>query len=776
MDANESSTAKQLTAPAERWPRQPFTGLALSAAVGISFAEFAPHPAFALGLTLVLGLTTLVRPMTLVTYALVAASFFFLHSARLTSSPGVRLAGELGSAKQAIAVRGLVVSEPKSSGRGMASFQLALHSIDQAGLTRPSKAKILARWRGDVHYGDELQLFGVIQPIEGPRNPGEFDMREYLLRHDIRHVLVVRYPENGHILGRGRGQPILRAAHRSRDWIQAALSRGLDDSPEVTGLISAMVLGLREGNTDEIEERFQHTGTIHLFAVAGLHVGIVAFLLWSIAGALRIPRRVAIALIIPALFFYAAVTGLNPSSLRAALMAGVLLAGFFVDRRVPAGNSVAAAAVILLCINTNQFFATGFRLSFAVVIAIIAFSPWFFRKLVGWCEPDPFLPRSLLSRTQRFGLAVWRRIAGAASVSVSAWLGSLPLILQYFYLITPVAIFANLIVVPIAFFVLAVGLMALLATPVAPWLALIFNNANWAFATAILFAVDLLAHAPAGHYYLELPQSSARALLQMNVLDLGAGAAIHLRTPASEWLIDAGAERDVNRVVRSCLRARGVNRLDGLLLTHGDSQHIGGAEAILHAFHPRTIIDNPAPDRSSVHRKLIADFEKAYLARRAAVSGDGWDLSREVHAQILFPPANFKGATADDQALVMQLTIAKRCHVLLMSDSGESTEQLLLTSGTDLRSDILIKGQHHASASGTPDFLERVQPRAIIASALDFPESERIHDEWARDVTKRGIKLFRQDETGAVALKFFRDRWEVIPYLRPRDVLRSEKR
>ncbi len=239
-----------------------------------------------------------------------------------------------------------------------------------------------------------LQLFGVAQPVEGPRNPGEFDMRAYLARQDIRHALVVRYPENGRILSRGHGSRIMRAAQTSRAWMQAALSRGLEDSPDLCGLISGMVLGVRDDTPDEIEEQFQQTGTLHLFAVSGLNVAIVAQLLWVIGSAARLPRRWAIGLIIPALFFYAAVTGLNASSIRAALMAAFILGGFFVDRRVLPGNSVAAAAVLVLCFDTNQLFSTGFQLSFAVVIAILLLGQPLFKFLVRWSEPDPFLPKS----------------------------------------------------------------------------------------------------------------------------------------------------------------------------------------------------------------------------------------------------------------------------------------------------------------------------------------------------------------------------------------------
>ncbi|PYK85775.1 MAG: hypothetical protein DMF47_09105 [Verrucomicrobia bacterium] len=82
-----------------------------------------------------------------------------------------------------------------------------------------------------------------------------------------------------------------------------------------------------------------------------------------------------------------------------------------------------------------------------------------------------------------------------------------------------------------------------------------------------------------------------------------------------------------------------------------------------------------------------------------------------------------------------------------------------------MRSDILVKGQHHSGGSGSDTFLEAVQPRLIIATSRDFPEYERVSDEWAEQVRARGIKLFRQDETGAVELKFGRNDWEARAYI-----------
>src|SRR5207253_3696112 len=274
---------------------------------------------------------------------------------------------------------GCVITEPKIAPSGFATFLLKLESIELEGRKEPTHAVWQVRWKGAPEFGDELKLFGTAEPIAPPRNPGEFDMRSYLARRDVHRMLFVRYPEDGALIRHGGGNPILRAAQKSRLWMQNALCRGLDDAPEVRSFLSGIVLGLRHETPEDIEEPFQQTGTLHLFAVAGLHVAIVATLLWMLATLARLSRKWATAVIIPLLFFYAAVTGLHVSSLRAATMASILIGGLFFERKVFLANSLAAAAFFILCWNTNELFSTGFQLSFAVVGAIVLFSDPFFR-------------------------------------------------------------------------------------------------------------------------------------------------------------------------------------------------------------------------------------------------------------------------------------------------------------------------------------------------------------------------------------------------------------
>src|SRR6266542_6196399 len=265
-------------------PRQPFVGLSLAAAIGITIADLSPFAGVALvSVTIILAICTVIvacRPTLLATYAILGVGFLLLHNLETSNTEGQQLADELGGRPRVVTAIGCVITEPKIAPSGFATFLFRLESIEIEERTELTHAVWQVRWRGTPEFGDELKFFGTAEPIPPPRNPGEFDMRSYLARRDVRRMLFVRYPEEGALIRHGGGNPIMRAAQKSRAWMQNALCRGLEDAPDVQNFLSGIVLGLRHQAPEDIEEPFQQTGTLHLFAVAGLHVGIVAALLW----------------------------------------------------------------------------------------------------------------------------------------------------------------------------------------------------------------------------------------------------------------------------------------------------------------------------------------------------------------------------------------------------------------------------------------------------------------------------------------------------------------
>src|SRR3989440_6352089 len=181
-------------------PRQPFVGLALLAVTGIIAAEIFPLPPAALtAAAVVLGICILIAlcwPKLAATYLIVAAGFFLLHKFATTNTPGQQLADKLGERPRVVTAVGDVITEPKIAPSGFATFLLKLKSIEFEGKNESTRAVWQVRWKGAPEFGDELKISGIAEPMAPPRNPGEFDMRAYLARHDVRRMLFARYPED----------------------------------------------------------------------------------------------------------------------------------------------------------------------------------------------------------------------------------------------------------------------------------------------------------------------------------------------------------------------------------------------------------------------------------------------------------------------------------------------------------------------------------------------------------------------------------------------------
>ena len=736
-------------------PRLPLAGLAMCAALGILAADRWPLPAqwplVALG---VLALALFFRPSTPGCWLLAAVAFFTLHTLRYHGSVARELAREFSAVPRVVRAAGVVWSEPEPPSYWSRAvkwrFRMRLESLGIGGQSRAVDAVVNVEWAGEQPaYGDRVTLLGSAENIGPMRNPGQFDYTRYQQRQGVYSGIAADYATDCAIVSSGHGNPAQAFAFRARRWLQGQLALDLADSPDITALIQSMVLGMRGETPDEVRELFQRTGTLHLFAVSGLNVAMLAAIALFVLKPFGLRRGTAVLLVIPILLAYALVTGLGASCVRATIMGSVVLGAHLFDRRPIAYNSLAVAAFAILAWDTNQLFSPGFQFSFVLVLTIFFLAFKIQRRCDRIGQPDPFLPRALWSGPQRLGAAVSRALAATIGVTVSAWIGSLFFTAGYFHLFSPSALFANLIAVPLAFAVLALGIGSILCASVWAQGTVLFNNANWFVAKALLWVVKVFAAMPGGHVFVETPRLAPEPACEFTVLDLGDGGAVHLRSAGHDWLLDCGSSSRYERTVLPYLRTRGVNWLDGLLLTHGDAKHIGGASAALHDFRPRTVVDSTLRDRSPVRRQLHEELSRLGTGKALLWRGDFLHPSAAATLRVLYPPPGHTRPLADDKALVLQLT-SSGVRVLFMSDSGFATEQWLLENEPDLRSDIVVKGHHARDIPGATDFLLRVQPQAVICSAPAFGTAPGALDAWQRAMTARGITVFRQDHCGAV--------------------------
>ncbi|HEY5813859.1 MAG TPA: ComEC/Rec2 family competence protein, partial [Terrimicrobiaceae bacterium] len=381
---------------------------------------------------------------------------------------------------------------------------------------------------------------------------------------------------------------------------------------------------------------------------------MVCILLWYLFKVLRISRQHAAGWIIPLLLFYVLMTGLKAASLRSALMAAIVLLGLMAERRPLLFNNLCAAGFLILLADTHQLMNPGFQLSFCVVAAIMLLAQPMASLLSAPFLPDPFLPQRLLSTPRRWVARCGEQFASLAAVSTAAWLGSLPLTICYFHLVSLTALPTNLLAVPISFAIMAVAMLSFTTGLFSIWIASIYNQTNWLLTKLLLAIVHVFASLPGSFFYVKLPESPT-PIAEIVVFDFGAGGAAWISASGSDWLIDSGPAYSHDFVLLPFLRSRGLRALDGFLITHGDAGHIGSAAQLIRTCPPRRIVGSTLDDRSVSRTRLHSELSLLGISKSPHRSGDWIGLDAETRLQILYPPGEIPQGMADDKGLVFQL-------------------------------------------------------------------------------------------------------------------------
>ena len=746
-----------MTARAPLWhQRLPFAGLAGAAAAGVLGAWMTPlgSEAFLVLSTLALALWLPLRRSACV-YAAVAFLFAAMQVVQTRESSAARLAEKLGGAPQVALVEGIVRSEPSIGATGKARFLVeATHlEIDGKKIHLPCDIQAIVP-SGNPALEDTVRVVGSLRPIAPPRNPGQFNAKRVMELRGITCELVATSPGDLEITSTATGFSLPRIATSCRKWMESTLREGISSDPLVCNLLAGIVLGVTSDIPDALQEEFRQTGTFHLFSVSGLHVGMIALILWQALRMAGVGRGIATCVIIPALFFYALLTGWKPSSVRAATMAAIFLIGMASGRQSIPLNSLCAAAFVILLQSTNELFNPGFQLSFTVVAAILLVARPLQDRIRRRLEPDAFIPVPLWTKWQKQQHGAAGHTAGLLAVSLAAWVGSVPLTVFYFHMVSLSALVANLLVVPLSFLIMATAVLALASGVAAAALAAVFNNANLVFTKILLLVIQAASSLPGSFIPIAGWQADPAAI---TVFDFGSGGSTAIQSDGRVWLIDCGSRWDFENVVTPWLRSTGHWSADRLVLTHGDSNHIGGVGTLIDANSLPQITDSPLQDRSPLRRKLHSIAAASDFPISKAQAGDSFEVSPSMSLQILHPPPDLVAATADDKSLVA-LVGSSKVRVLILSDAGPSTfEWLLENQRSAIAADILVLGRHHSGALPEASFLRAVNPALVVATAADFPSNEQMDEDWAAMLEGLGMHLFRQDRTGAAIIRLGRD-------------------
>ncbi|VFQ45551.1 DNA internalization-related competence protein ComEC/Rec2 [Desulfoluna butyratoxydans] len=640
-----------------------------------------------------------------------------------------------------------------------------------------------------------------LRPFTSFNNPGRFDYRRHMMRQGVAAWGVVK-AEEVTLTPAAPAHRWRTALHHTRTRIEGALFAHAP-SHGSGALLCALLTGNRSHMPPSLRDLFTRTGAAHLLAISGLHLGIVATLFFFLFswGLSRWERPLikghtqmlaATFTLVPVLL-YALVSGMAPSTQRALTAAALVMGALALHEEADLPTTLALAALVILVTHPPSLFAVSFQLSFAAVAAILA-------GLARLRTPaSPVAPPTLRQRMLLFVIP-----------PSCATFGTAPLVLHHFGYAAPIGLLSNLILVPlISFGTILPGLMGVILLPLgtAPS-GLLFSLAGYTLEGAIRIA-KVFSHVPGGYLLLPRPGVTTTLLvlcllfslllsprhkrkgpvlvaacclillggrattafvqrhhnptLKVTVLDVGQGSSAMLAFPnGKRWLVDGGFARpgrfDVGRfAVGPYLQASQITTLDAVVLTHPESDHMGGLIHILDNFKVKTLFMGPYPGKGPLWNRFSEAAARSgtrivYLTDRSPpmlVEGVGITC---LHPEA--PPNGFTGnGSVNNNSLVLRLTYGNH-RFLLTGDIMEKAEARLVSGSAEaLKADVMVIPHHGSQSSSTNAFLTRVHPSIGVVSAGQANRYGLPHTEVMERYTRAQCTLYGTHRNGAVTIE-----------------------
>jgi competence protein ComEC len=647
--------------------------------------------------------------------------------------------------------------------------------------------------------GERILFPARLRAFSNFNNPGRYD---YTLAMEIRGLSCAASVTEGRRivpLGKGNLGFPFELLERARKPIREFFVQRL--CPRNQALFQALILGEQESIRPDLRESFTVTGLGHVLSVSGLHVALVAWFSFALIKrglslsyelALRTDLRKTAALItgIPVIA-YTCLAGFQVPSQRSMMMVLVFLFSMILGREKDVWSTLALAALVVLAVDPHAIFAISFQLSFLAVVGILWLAPWVF-SVISFKAYD--INRGVLYRFYSY-------FCGLAAVTISAMLFLLPVTSFYFHRVSLVSLLANMTALPVmGVMVLPLGLLAAACLPLSQALAnSILAVASWGLDRMMdyvdywsrfswtevqvlrpnfmeillfyaflccLFSLKHLRWARVGMVIVSLILAGDIAYwtyrthfnpsLKVTYLDVGQGNAALIEFPGSEkMLIDGGgfpgSDFDIGEmVVAPFLLQAKILRIDTLVLTHPDADHMNGLLYIADHFGPKEFWYNGEKLESPDFQKLKSLLEAKGISRRTPADFKGGRNMSGARAEILHPADGLLSRKSNDNSLVLRISYGETSF-LFPGDLEATGEQMLVSrSGTKLKSDILLAPHHGSRSSNSTAFLEAVNPKVCIISSgkgnpFGFPSQEILGR-----LRGQGCSILRVDEIGAV--------------------------
>jgi competence protein ComEC len=591
---------------------------------------------------------------------------------------------------------------------------------------------------------------------------------------------------------------------RARGAIQEEIARLWG---ERAPMVEALVLARREHLDPGLREAFAHSGTAHLLAISGFHVGVVAGLFLGLLRFVGLGPRRAAAGAAAGCWLYVLGIGAPHAAVRAALLLTLLAAARTRGRPVVPSGALASALLLLLAADPRNLGSVGFQLSFAGTGGLVLLrGPLGDLVDEGWRRWKGH-PLVRGRKTRGPGEGLLKGGADGLVAGTAATIPTLPLLAWHFDRVSLIGIPATLAVAPAvaaaipgvgvslllgllpgrldAFLAGGVGLLLAGVEWGVRWCAELPGAALWVSRRALFVSAPVplpvvlllrrrfpgrvrprlrwgAASSAGAAALLLVPLLPGPGVLELHLIDVGQGDAVALRLPSDRWIVVDAGPRDARfdagaRRVVPYLRRHGVRRVEALVLSHPHLDHVGGAPAVLDDLEVRGILDpsRPVPSRSW-HETLLEGRARGVSWWRAQ-AGTGISVDG-VRIEILHPdPPTLldPGLTDWNDLSVVLLVRYGEGAILLTGDAGVAIEEAVLPGLPRLT--VLKAGHHGSRTSSGAALLDQARPRKVVVPVGEANRYGHPHPEVMARFVERGIPVYRSDRDGDIRIRVHRD-------------------
>jgi len=623
----------------------------------------------------------------------------------------------------------------------------------------------------DLKAGDYIQAYCWLDRFKSPTNPGQFDVAKYLARKKVFIAASIKSRDSIKVLEDSPAGFFTKFKSRFKDKATQALLGGPSPENQGEGLLQALLLGYRRNIDSVTYEAFRKTGLLHFISLSGMHLGILVGAIWWLCKTMGLAKRGRAVVCIIAIGIFLLIVPPRAPTLRAAIITWVFCLSFLFRRKSNSINTLSLAAIILLLIRPTDLFGAGWQLSFASVLGIILFSDrvhfFLYEKIT---DASWFMDKIKAKPFYRIIAKPWPYILGLFSVGLTAWLGGAGILLYHFYTINPLTSIWTVIVFPFIAGILTIGYLKMVLSFLLPTIASVLGVFVTTLADFLIWVVKLFAHLDfqqilighvplaiiilyycfiffAFYIYIQRPllkktisalmilaiivflgvtkwQRTHRDNLVLTCLDVGHGQAILAQLPGkANILFDVGSlhKSDIGRrIVAPFLDYSGINKIDAVIISHDDIDHINGIPEIIEHSAVSNIYANDAffgkSDTWGTAKFLKEQLlEKGHKILRL---DENLNLNSPANIKFLWPTnqiSRIDELSDNDKSMVCLIEFAGR-KILLCSDIEKFAQGELFRLYPQLKADVAVVPHHGSAKTTDPDFLDDLDTDILLCS------------------------------------------------------------